>query len=98
MPVSARLANRSLATIGLTALSTATGRKNAAAVSSTIATGSLSIFGPRPMTIGTDNHVSRAADHERGPDHRPRVPPVGQRAADRSAGGDAREHGADDRR
>ena len=57
-PVSSTEPSTSLATIGLTALTTAAGSRNAAATSSTVEDAVVSTAGPSDRTIGTDSQLS----------------------------------------
>ena len=69
-PVSSRLERRSLATIGVLALSTAAGRKNATVASTTICRGSLPRLGPIARTIGTATQTSAPPTKRDGPSSR----------------------------
>ncbi len=66
-PVSSKLPSRSFAIIGLTALSTATGKKKARLVRMTIAPGPLPTRGPKAVTIGSASQDSAPPMTSAGP-------------------------------
>ena len=67
LPVSSSELSRSLATMGLIAVSTVAGAKNDTVASNTIAAGSLPSSGPSTPTIHSDHHASAPPMASAGP-------------------------------
>ena len=97
-PVSARSRSCIRATVGVTALSTAAGGNSATSVTvKAAASPPPRSASPSPRDERDGEHRQHAAGREQDRQQPPLVEPVGRAAADRGAGRDPGQDGADDR-